>query len=68
MQCKGEPLVSGPCDDIKGNASQVGIKVSTRSVLAELLSKLGVPDEKFAATCVLVDYPVDSVRVVRAEE
>eukprot|EP00308_Calcidiscus_leptoporus_P004298 CAMPEP_0119362786 /NCGR_PEP_ID=MMETSP1334-20130426/9732_1 /TAXON_ID=127549 /ORGANISM="Calcidiscus leptoporus, Strain RCC1130" /LENGTH=484 /DNA_ID=CAMNT_0007378039 /DNA_START=73 /DNA_END=1527 /DNA_ORIENTATION=+ len=36
-------------------AAEVGIKVSTRSVLAELLSKLGVPDERFAATCVLVD-------------
>jgi len=36
-------------------AGDVGIKVSTRKVLAELLARLGVPDDKFAATCVLVD-------------
>uniref|UniRef100_A0A7S3RCG7 histidine--tRNA ligase n=1 Tax=Strombidinopsis acuminata TaxID=141414 RepID=A0A7S3RCG7_9SPIT len=36
-------------------SQDVGIKVSTRKVLSELLSRLGVPDEKFAATCVLVD-------------
>ena len=35
--------------------ADVGIKISTRSVLSELLTSLGVPDEKFAATCVLVD-------------
>lgn len=52
-------------------AAEVGIKVSTRSVLAELLSKLGVPDEKFAATCVLIDkldkMPVDEVRAALVE-
>lgn len=33
----------------------VGVKVSTRAVLAELLPSLGVPPERFASTCVLVD-------------
>ena len=36
-------------------ASDVGIKLSTRTVLSEILSSIGVPDEKFASTCVLVD-------------
>ena len=35
--------------------SDVGIKLSTRTVLSEILSSIGVPDEKFASTCVLVD-------------
>ena len=30
-------------------------QVSTRGVLAELLPSLGVPEERFASTCVLVD-------------
>ena len=36
-------------------ASDVGIKLSTRTVLSEILSSLGVPEDKFASTCVLVD-------------
>ncbi len=36
-------------------ASHVGIKVSTRRVLGELLARAGVPADKFASTCVLVD-------------
>lgn len=32
-----------------------GIKVNSRGVLAEVMSSLGVPQDKFAATCVLVD-------------
>lgn len=36
-------------------AKDVGIKVNSRGVLAEVLTSLGVPEEKFAATCVLVD-------------
>lgn len=47
-------------------SSDVGIKISTRGVLAELLSSLGVPPEKFASTCVLVDkldkLPEEQVR------
>ena len=50
-------------------AADVGIKISTRSVLAELLPSLGVPEENFAATCVLVDkldkLPQDEVRRAR---
>ena len=30
-------------------------QVNSRAVLAEVLSKMGVPEEQFAATCVLVD-------------
>lgn len=36
-------------------AKDVGIKVNSRGVLMEVLAALGVPEEKFAATCVLVD-------------
>lgn len=36
-------------------AEDVGIKVSSRGVLAEVLAALDVPDAKFSATCVLVD-------------
>ena len=37
------------------NAQDVGIKVNSRLVIAEVLTELGIPEEKFAATCVLVD-------------
>jgi len=47
-------------------AGDVGIKVSTRAVLSELLSSIGLPDEQFASTCVLIDkldkLPEDEVR------
>lgn len=36
-------------------SAEVGVKISTRAVLAELLPRLGVPPERFASTCVLVD-------------
>ncbi|KAM3577810.1 hypothetical protein VYU27_000353 [Nannochloropsis oceanica] len=36
-------------------ANDVGIKVNSRGVLTEVLAALGVPEENFAATCVLVD-------------
>ncbi len=54
------------------SAAEVGIKVSTRAVLAELLAKLGVPDERFATTCVLVDkldkLPAEQVRAALVED
>merc|ERR1719182_1273312 len=34
-------------------AEDVGIKVNSRQVLAEIMAKLGVPEDKFGATCVL---------------
>eukprot|EP01090_Pellita_catalonica_P012673 TRINITY_DN2820_c0_g2_i1.p1 TRINITY_DN2820_c0_g2~~TRINITY_DN2820_c0_g2_i1.p1 ORF type:complete len:447 (-),score=100.09 TRINITY_DN2820_c0_g2_i1:189-1439(-) len=34
---------------------EVGIKVSSRKVVSTILAELKVPDEKFAATCVIVD-------------
>ena len=47
-------------------SADVGIKISTRRVLAELLSSLGVAEAQFASTCVLVDkldkLPEDDVR------
>jgi histidyl-tRNA synthetase len=47
-------------------SSDVGIKVNSRLVIAEVLTKLGVPEEKFAATCVLIDklekVPLDSIQ------
>ncbi len=36
-------------------SDDVGIKVNSRMVIGEVLSELGIPEEKFAATCVLVD-------------
>lgn len=36
-------------------SEDVGIKVNSRGVIGEVLTELGVPEEKFAATCVLVD-------------
>lgn len=36
-------------------SDDVGIKVNSRGVIGEVLTELGVPEEKFAATCVLVD-------------
>ena len=48
------------------SSDDVGIKVNSRAVLAEVLSTLGVPDDKFAATCVLLDklekVPVAAVK------
>jgi histidyl-tRNA synthetase len=37
------------------SAEDVGIKVNSRLVISEVLTELGIPEEKFAATCVLVD-------------
>ncbi len=36
-------------------SDDVGIKVNSRLVISEVLTELGIPEEKFAATCVLVD-------------
>ena len=47
-------------------SNDVGIKVNSRLVIAEVLTSLGVPQEKFAATCVLVDklekIPLDAIQ------
>lgn len=46
-------------------AEDVGIKVNSRLVIGEVLTELGIPEEKFAATCVLVDklekVPLDAI-------
>jgi histidyl-tRNA synthetase len=48
------------------SSESVGIKVNSRKVIAEVLTELGIPEDKFAATCVLVDklekVPVDAVQ------
>jgi histidyl-tRNA synthetase len=48
------------------SSDDVGIKVNSRGVIAEVLTELGVPPEKFAATCVLVDklekVPIDAIQ------
>jgi len=36
-------------------SDDVGIKVNSRGVIAEVLGELGIPEEKFASVCVLVD-------------
>jgi len=47
-------------------SEDVGIKVNSRLVIGEVLSELGIPAEKFAATCVLVDklekVPLDAIQ------
>ena len=47
-------------------SEDVGIKVNSRGVIGEVLTELGVPEEKFAATCVLVDklekVPLDAIQ------
>jgi len=47
-------------------SDDVGIKVNSRLVIGEVLTELGIPPEKFAATCVLVDklekVPVDAIQ------
>lgn len=46
--------------------ADVGIKVNSRLVISEVLSEFGIPPEKFAATCVLVDklekVAIDSIQ------
>jgi len=37
------------------SSEDVGIKINSRLVIAEVLTELGIPEEKFAATCVLID-------------
>ena len=37
------------------SAADVGIKVNSRLVISEVLTELGIPEDKFASTCVLVD-------------
>lgn len=48
------------------SSEDVGIKVNSRLVIGEILTELGIPEEKFAATCVLVDklekVPIDAVQ------
>jgi histidyl-tRNA synthetase len=47
-------------------SEDVGIKLNSRLVIAEVLTELGIPEEKFAATCVLVDklekVPLDAIQ------
>merc|ERR1712232_1266617 len=47
-------------------SDDVGIKVNSRLVISEVLTELGIPPEKFAATCVPVDklekVPVDAIQ------
>mmetsp|Transcript_23727 Transcript_23727/g.51331 ORF Transcript_23727/g.51331 Transcript_23727/m.51331 type:complete len:516 (+) Transcript_23727:177-1724(+) len=47
-------------------SEDVGIKVNSRGVLGEVLAELGVPEDKFAATCVLMDklekVPLDAIQ------
>lgn len=48
------------------SSDDVGIKVNSRKVIGEILTELGIPAEKFAATCVLVDklekVPLDAIQ------
>ena len=46
-------------------SSDVGIKINSRKILTGLMASLGVPEDKFAPTCVLVDklekVPLDAI-------
>jgi histidyl-tRNA synthetase len=48
------------------SSQDVGIKVNSRLVIGEILTELGIPAAKFAATCVLIDklekVPIDSIQ------
>lgn len=48
------------------SSEDVGIKVNSRLVITEILGSLGVPEDKFAATCVLIDklekVPLEAIR------
>ena len=48
------------------SSDDVGIKINSRLVIGEVLTELGIPPEKFAATCVLVDklekVPLDAIQ------
>ena len=37
------------------SSGDVGIKVNSRKVINDMMRSLGIPEEKWAATCVLVD-------------
>mmetsp|Transcript_21663 Transcript_21663/g.44681 ORF Transcript_21663/g.44681 Transcript_21663/m.44681 type:complete len:551 (+) Transcript_21663:251-1903(+) len=53
-------------DSVGLTSDDVGIKVNSRLVIGEVLTELGIPEEKFAATCVLVDklekVPIDAIQ------
>jgi len=48
------------------SSEDVGIKVNSRLVISEVLTELGIPEDLFAATCVLVDklekVPIDAIQ------
>merc|ERR1719191_1397117 len=51
-------LLSAICEFFKLcgiTSNDVGIKINSRKVLAKVLQSAGVPDEKFAATTVVID-------------
>lgn len=41
--------------DMGITSADVGIKVNSRKILTGLMTQLGIPEEKWAATCVLID-------------
>jgi histidyl-tRNA synthetase len=47
-------------------SSDVGIKINSRKILTGLMAALGVPEDKFAPTCVLIDklekVPLDAIQ------
>ena len=51
--------------DMGITSSDVGIKINSRKILTGLMASLGVPEDKFAPTCVLVDklekVPLDAI-------
>ena len=52
--------------DMGLTSEDVGIKINNRKILTELMGSLGIPEEKFAPTCVLIDklekVPVEALQ------
>lgn len=51
--------------DMGITSADVGIKINSRKILTGLMVQLGIPEDKWAATCVLIDklekIPLDSI-------
>ena len=52
--------------DMGITSKDVGIKINSRKILTQLMSSLGVSEDKFAATCVLIDklekVPIEAIQ------
>uniref|UniRef100_A0A7S1J9P1 histidine--tRNA ligase n=1 Tax=Eutreptiella gymnastica TaxID=73025 RepID=A0A7S1J9P1_9EUGL len=67
VEAEGEALAAmvKVMSDMGLTSQDVGIKINSRKILTELMAAVGIPEEKFAPTCVLVDklekVPLDAL-------